>query len=118
MGLRERAGVGSLAMLRGGFWCAALLLVSFVHVTSPPLLLALAFGLALATDVLWCNAHMHNLHAQKNFPKKPSKKAFKKKLSKKKKAFSYKIFLYTHMPSRSHIARPDGQVVSGRARGA
>ena len=57
MRLRER--VGSLRMLKVGFCWAALLVVSFVHVTSPPLLFLLSFGLGLSTDVLWCNIYIY-----------------------------------------------------------
>ena len=57
MRLRDR--VGSLRMLKVAFCCAALLVVSFVHVTSPPLLFLLSFGLGISTDVLWCNIYMY-----------------------------------------------------------
>ena len=57
MRLRER--VGSLRMLKLAFCAAALLVLSFVPLTSPHLLFALAFGLGLSTDVLWCNIYMY-----------------------------------------------------------
>ena len=57
MRLRDR--VGSLRMLKVAFCCASLLVVSFVHVTSPPLLFLLSFGLGLSTDVLWCNIYIY-----------------------------------------------------------
>ena len=57
MRLRDR--VGSLRMLKSAFCSAALLVLSFVHVTSPPLLFLLSFGLGLSTDVLWCNIYIY-----------------------------------------------------------
>ena len=45
-------------MLQASFWAASLLVVSFVHVASPPLLFLLSFLLGCATDVLWCNIYM------------------------------------------------------------